>query len=300
MAAVANTQDDPLYHSYSTGTYSYDIAVPEAGTYVVELFLAETYWNNGRGARLRCGVGRRGEGELQRYRYLCAQRRPVKALRLFETVAVTDGVLDIDVISLVNNGLINGFTVSRVDAPPPAAAANDAATVAEDGSVLVNVLANDAAGAVLVGAGTAAGVAAPAHGSVAVEGTQVRYTPNADYFGSDSFEYAVSTPGGGTAKASVAVTVTGVNDAPRGIALANSTVAETAGPGTVIGQISAFDPDGDALVFGVTGDPRFAVNGSGNLVVAQGADLSGVGDRPVTLTLSASDGKAPRSPHRSP
>lgn len=82
-----------------------------------------------------------------------------------------------------------------------------------------------------------------------------------------------------------------VNTAPQDLVLSGSLVDEDAEPGTVIGQLSATDPDGDPLSFGVAGDPRFAVDGSGRLVVAPGADLEGEGDRGVTLTLSASDGR---------
>lgn len=82
-----------------------------------------------------------------------------------------------------------------------------------------------------------------------------------------------------------------VNRAPTNVALSLSTVSETAPAGTVVGQLSATDPDGDAVVFSLAGDSRFAVNGSGQIVVAQGANLAGDGDRPVALTVTASDGK---------
>ena len=40
------------------------------------------------------------------------------------------------------------------------------------------------------------------------------YTPNANFFGSDSFTYEVTDGNGGTAQATVAITVGAVNDAP--------------------------------------------------------------------------------------
>ncbi len=45
------------------------------------------------------------------------------------------------------------------------------------------------------------------HGTVAVSGGQVRYTPNAGYLGFDSFEYTVSDSVGGSATATVRLTV---------------------------------------------------------------------------------------------
>lgn len=91
-------------------------------------------------------------------------------------------------------------------------------------------------------------------------------------------------PTGGPSKGAPA------NGVPSDVALAGSSVLETAAAGTVVGRLTAFDPDGDRIDFSVTGDPRFTVKGS-DLVVANGADLSGTGDRKVSLTVSASDGE---------
>ena len=127
------------------------------------------------------------------------------ALVLSATVQVTDGVLDLDVQPLVDNGILNGFSVTKLAELRPPEVTDDGATLAEDASVLIDVLGNDEAGATLVGAGAAAGVAGPAHGTVALEGGQVRYTPNANFFGSDSFEYVARSTGGGTATAQVSI-----------------------------------------------------------------------------------------------
>jgi serralysin len=81
------------------------------------------------------------------------------------------------------------------------------------------------------------------------------------------------------------------NDAPDSVALSGRTVAETASAGTVVGQLSAVDPDGDTVTFTVDGDPRFIVNGRGELVVAPGANLAVNGDQTVALTITANDGK---------
>ena len=105
------------------------------------------------------------------------------------------------------------ITVTILDTPAPTTIArNDAATVAEDNSVVVNVLANDAAGATLTGVGAAAGVAGPAHGAVAIVNGEVRYTPSADYSGPDSFQYVVRSASGVSATGRVDVTVTPMND----------------------------------------------------------------------------------------
>ncbi len=53
----------------------------------------------------------------------------------------------------------------------------------------------------------AAGTFAPAHGTLSGQGPDLTYTPDANYNGPDSFTYAVSDGRGGTATATVVVTV---------------------------------------------------------------------------------------------
>ncbi len=90
-------------------------------------------------------------------------------------------------------------------------AVDDAATVAEDsGANTINVLANDTTAPDTGETLTITAVTQGANGSVAITGggTTVSYTPNADYFGPDSFTYTVSDGNGGTDTATVNVTVT--------------------------------------------------------------------------------------------
>ena len=91
--------------------------------------------------------------------------------------------------------------------------ADDSASVNEDTSVTVNVIANDsdADGDTLsVSISNAA-----SSGVLIVNGDNtITYTPNANYNGSDSFTYSVDDGNGGTSTASVNLTVDSVNDAP--------------------------------------------------------------------------------------
>jgi serralysin len=81
------------------------------------------------------------------------------------------------------------------------------------------------------------------------------------------------------------------NEKPHSVALTGKTIAETASAGTVVGQLSAVDPDGDTITFSVSGDSRFTVNGGAHIVVAQGASLAVDGEQTVPLTITADDGK---------
>ncbi|OOC11734.1 hypothetical protein BM451_20070, partial [Dickeya dadantii] len=71
------------------------------------------------------------------------------------------------------------------------------------------------------------------------------YTPNANFNGSDTISYTVSDGHGGTATATVAVTITPVNDAP--VAANDSATTAEDTPVTVNVLSNDSDVDGDSL-----------------------------------------------------
>ena len=122
------------------------------------------------------------------------------------TFKVNDGAND-------SNTSTVSITVTNVEDSPDAV--DDTATVAEDsGANTITVSDNDVD--VDNDTLTITAVTQGSHGSVAItgSGTTVSYTPNADYFGSDSFTYTINDGNGGSDTATVNVTVTNVNDAP--------------------------------------------------------------------------------------
>jgi VCBS repeat-containing protein len=143
-------------------------------------------------------------------------------------------------------------------------AVDDVASVLEDGSVLVNALTNDsdANGDSL----SITSVGAAENGTAVLEDGQIRYTPNADFNGTDRFSYTVSD-GQENAQANVTITVSSVNDAPTHGGALSARISEDASLSSVDLLESAFDVDGDSLsvtnVQQLSGDSS-AVSFSGN------------------------------------
>jgi HD-GYP domain-containing protein (c-di-GMP phosphodiesterase class II) len=122
-------------------------------------------------------------------------------------------------------------------------AEDDAATTLEDHPVSIAVLANDGDGDDDLDATTLALVETPANGSASTSGTSVRYTPDADFNGTDAFSYRVCDTRGRCDTAVVTVTITPVNDPP----LAPPREAITDAGVVVTVRLGYTDPDGDPL-----------------------------------------------------
>jgi hypothetical protein len=88
----------------------------------------------------------------------------------------------------------------------------------------------------------------------------------------------------------ITLQVTSVNDAPRGLALSAASVAENSAIGTVIGTVSATDPEGDAIGFSIVGDAGPVVLVGGELRVAGAIDFEATPSLSVTLRATDSGG----------
>ena len=225
------------------------------------------------------------------------------------TGSVTDGVTTIDVTSSIEawlNGAANygwaflslgsdgwrfssseGGTPPRLDvvytiesgapANTPPVAHDDNVTLNEDTTLAVAVLGNDtdANGDTLYVTGIDTG---PAHGAAAVnaDGT-IQYTPDANFFGADSFTYTISDGQGGAASAIVGVTVNPINDLPLAADdVANSGTNQSVTVGVLLNDS---DPDGDALtVLGITTGPAHGtavVNTDNTITYTPASNYSG-------------------------
>jgi uncharacterized delta-60 repeat protein len=163
------------------------------------------------------------------------------------------------------------------------AAIDDVATTSEDNAIAINVVANDTDpdGDTL----TVASVTAAAHGSVVPSGAgSVTYTPNANYFGTDTFTYTVDDGHSGTDTATVTVTIVPVNDAP----VANSQLVVTNEETPVAMTLTASDVDGGPLAYTVLSSPLYGtLSGvAPNLTYSPGPNAVG----PDSFTFRVNDG----------
>lgn len=178
-------------------------------------------------------------------------------------------------------------------------AIGDSATVAEDGSATIAVLANDsdADSDPLVIQSVTQG----AHGTVTITGNQVTYIPAANWNGNDSFNYTITDNREGTATASVAVSVSPVNDGPAFAPLANANATEDmAFTGNIASAASDIDT-GDTLTFSkvsgpiwltvapsgaLSGTPANAEVGSNNFVLRVTDAAGASADRSFSITVA--------------
>ncbi|WP_321423649.1 Ig-like domain-containing protein [uncultured Methanobacterium sp.] len=165
-------------------------------------------------------------------------------------------------------------------------AMDDTSNTVEDSRVTIPVLGNDSD--VDGDSLTVSGVGSAGHGSVVLNGDNtVTYTPDVNWFGSDSFTYTVSDGRGGLATGMVTVVVSGVNDVPVAAVDTVSTDENVPVIVNVLGNDS--DVDGDSLVVsgvGVAGHGTVTNNGN-SVTYAPDADFHGLD----SFTYTVKDGR---------
>jgi hypothetical protein len=153
-----------------------------------------------------------------------------------------------DSLGLTASATVTVMVTSSPDAPY---AGPDTIAVDEDTPLVFDPLANDndpEGGMIFLDS-----VSSPSHGytTMSASAGTITYTPEANYFGADSFTYEVSDEGGLTSTGQVTVTVASINDAPVGNDL---TISASVGSNTTI-SVDATDVEGDTLAFLLTTTP---------------------------------------------
>jgi cysteine-rich repeat protein len=145
-----------------------------------------------------------------------------------------------------------GVTIAVTPVNDAPVANADAASLLEDGSAVIDVVANDAdadGDALAI-----ASVTQPAHGAATIsDAHHVVYTPAPNFHGADGFSYTIADPSGAPATAAVVIDVISVNDAPIANADAASLDEDTAVTVDVVAN--DFDVDGDALAIAILTQP---------------------------------------------
>jgi hypothetical protein len=117
-SAIANTTQDEIYQSERYGNFTYAIPVASAGTYAVDLHLAEIYFNV---AGLRVFNVNIENGQFVRNNLDLIQTigaiNQAYVLRA-DNLNITDGVINITVTTVVDNAKLSGISVGKYDTAP--------------------------------------------------------------------------------------------------------------------------------------------------------------------------------------
>jgi CshA-type fibril repeat protein len=187
-------------------------------------------------------------------------------------------------VDAAGNTAAASFNVTVVNVAPMAN--DDYVETDEDTALIIDVLANDSDGNgdML----TVTSVSSPSHGSAIVnpDGT-ITYTPEANFYGSDSVMYEVSDGNGGAASATVYITVEAVNDAPQAVDDATSTLEDV--PVIIPVLANDSDLDGDAMIVVAANDGVFGTASTDGVTVTYFPAAHAYGTD--TLTYQISDGK---------
>ncbi len=174
-------------------------------------------------------------------------------------------------------------TVNPVNDLP--VAGNDSATTPEDAPVTIAVLANDTDAD---GNPLAVTAATSPNGTVVInpDGT-ITFTPNPNFNGPTTITYTISDGQGGTTTATVAVTVTPVNDPP--VARPDSATTPEDTPVVIAPLGNDSDLDGNPLTITGATSPNgtVTINPDGTVTFTPNADFNG----PTTITYTISDGQ---------
>lgn len=168
---------------------------------------------------------------------------------------ITGGVytVSVTVIDSSNAEATDWFTWA-VTNPAPQATADAGINVIEDIAQDIIVLINDSDpdGDTL----SVITTTTPAHGSTIINvNNTIKYIPDADYNGADTFAYTLSDNEGGTDIATVTINVVSVNDQPQIVTpITDQTNVDAATPNIDL-STSFLDTDGDLLLFSASGLP---------------------------------------------
>src|SRR5262245_2038633 len=189
------------------------------------------------------------------------------------TFKANDGTTDSNVATI-------SITITPVNDAP--VATDGSLETTEDSSAGGQVVASDLDGDTL----TYSVVSGPTHGTLVLNADGAfTYTPVAEFNGTDSFTYKANDGTADSNVATVAITVTAVNDAP----VAADGSVETAEDTQTGGQANASDVDGDILTYSLVDGPAhgtLVLNADGSFSYSPDSNYNGTD----SFTYKANDG----------
>ncbi len=203
------------------------------------------------------------------------------------TFKANDGIVDSQ-IATIHIKIIHSSVDPIQDIAP--IAEDDSVSTRENVAVIINVLANDYDPDSYIDPSTITITASPTHGTAVISDGKVRYTPNKDYHGNDSFKYTVKDNEGAVSnEAGVSVLVSNTNDVPT----ASPQHLKTNEDQPVNVTLSGSDPDGDTISYIIVSQPIHGkLSGNApNLIYTPNLDYHGTD----SFTFKVNDGQADSS-----
>ena len=131
----------------------------------------------------------------------------------------------------------------------------------------------------------------PNHGVITLQNnSECIYTPNPDFYGSDSFTFKAYDGSLSSKAAEVRITVNPSNDAP--VAQEQSIIVLKNTPKTI--KLNAFDPDGDNLLYTISANPVHGKLTGKESIYSYTPENDYIG--PDSFTFKVSDGKLDSNP----
>lgn len=202
--------------------------------------------------------------------------------------AVANGTASAEKVASYTSNVIDYIAqdqnINSNDITPNIIAINDSITTAEDTPVTIDVLANDS---YITTAPISISATNGSNGTVEVTESpsqQITYSPDTDYFGSDTFSYTI-TQGEKVSTADVSVNISSANDEPSIDIASTIQVKENQ---TEVATISVSDPDEDELNLSLGGTDANSFNLSDEYMLSfkEAADYETKSSYSITLTLT--------------
>jgi uncharacterized delta-60 repeat protein len=175
------------------------------------------------------------------------------------------------------------ITVNPVNDNP--VAVDDSAVGQEDESLTIAVLANDND---IEGDTLTVSVTSVSNGGATLDNNNVIFVPTANYNGSAQVQYTISDGNGGSANATVAITIIAINDAPVAVSDVRTTDEDTIN--TIFVLTNDTDADGDTLTItaALADSGRVSINPDQTLVYIPLPNFNGIDN--ITYTISDDSG----------